>query len=132
MVAVLLEDDPVNEVLQLRERLALTTDETSGVVALNVQEYAFFSFLFLDACLEAEQAQELFRDRFGICFHVSCPREIRETPGGPSVNSSSAVPVYRFGRASPAPLPPLLPELWPVDAAGRSSSVSSAGCSADC
>ena len=66
---VLLEDHPVDQILELGQGLALAPDEPPGIVAFDVQKEAVVHMVLLDSGLEAEQTKELFGGFFGVGGH---------------------------------------------------------------
>ena len=68
-LAVLLEQQPVGDVLQVGQRLALPADQPAGFVGFHVEQKAVVQFVFLDGGGEAERRENFFQDFFGLCGH---------------------------------------------------------------
>ena len=68
---VLMEEEPVEDVLQVTERLALAPNEAAGIVALHFQQQSFLQVMFFDRGCEAEMLQQFHENVFGLCRHNS-------------------------------------------------------------
>src|SRR5438093_2233370 len=66
-----MKEQPIEDVLQVTERLALTADEAAGIVALHFQQQSFLQVMLFDGDVEAEVLQQLFEDVFRLCRHIS-------------------------------------------------------------
>src|SRR2546426_2482727 len=66
-----MKEQPVEDVLQITERLALAADETAVIVALHFQQQSFLQVVLFDGDVEAEVLQQLFEDVFRLCRHNS-------------------------------------------------------------
>ena len=94
-----MKEQPIEDVLQVTERLALTADEAAGIVALHFQQQSFLQVMFFDDGVEAEVLQQLFERVFRLCSHNSSAecRMRNEWRIGQVISSSwaEATPVWR-------------------------------------
>jgi len=66
---VLLEEQAVGNVLEVREGLALAPDQAAGIVGLHIQQNTFLHAVFFDREGEAQELQQLFQRGFGFGRH---------------------------------------------------------------
>ena len=66
---VLLEQQPVSNVLKIGKRLALAADKPAGILRIDVEQQSIFETMLLDIGGEAEQFKDLFQCNFGFSRH---------------------------------------------------------------
>src|SRR5206468_2999820 len=68
---ILLEKEPVGDVLQVRERLSLAADETAGILSLHIEKDTVFQMMLLNSDGETEKLQDFLQGVFGFSRHDS-------------------------------------------------------------
>src|SRR5207249_9531265 len=86
---VLLEEDAVDQILQVREGLSLAANETTRIVRLNVEQQAVIEQMFFHGGFEAEQAKHFFQGGIGAYRHND---QLRFFGGGPAGALAAAAP----------------------------------------
>jgi len=66
---VLLVEEPVEEILEIGEGLALAADEPPGILGFDVEEESVIQVMFFDGGFEAQALQELLEGVFGLRRH---------------------------------------------------------------
>ena len=64
-IRILLEEDPIDQVLQVRKSLSLATDQAAGIFRLHIQKQSFLQLVFFDSSVEAEVLENSFENLFG-------------------------------------------------------------------
>lgn len=66
---IFLKNEPIGDVLQFAQCLALATDQPSRIVRLNIEENLAFDVVVVHRRFESKTRQELFKDCFWVCCH---------------------------------------------------------------
>src|SRR4051812_24287868 len=67
---ILLEEDSVQQILQICQRLSLPADQSPGLLRLHIEEKTIVEMMFLDRGIEAERFKEFLERFFGLCWHI--------------------------------------------------------------
>ncbi len=67
---VLLKEQAVGDVLQVRKRLSLASNQSPRVVTFHIQKNSVVHAMFFDGDLETEQMEQFFESCFGFSSHV--------------------------------------------------------------
>ena len=65
----MLEEQPIGDVLKVRERLALPANEPARVVTFHVQQEPVLHLVLFDGGGKAEKVEDFFQGGFGFSRH---------------------------------------------------------------
>ena len=73
---ILFEEESIEKVLEVAQRLALAADEAAGILALHFQKRRAIQIVLYDGGFEAEEAEEFFKLGFGLDGHMDQRAEL--------------------------------------------------------
>ena len=93
----MLKEHPIQNVLEVAERLALAADESAGIVGLHIEQDSLVELLFVDGGWEAEGFEKCLQRLFRLSWHKRVG--YRFFFGGPGVGAFAAA-ASSFARVS--------------------------------